>query len=83
MEENESVMGTCDQRFTLGSMLTNLKLVKARFKLVDIDPCVNRPSRVPLTASLYPIYNTFLWVKKIDRYTRFLLVKNGHMGRGF
>ena len=52
VEENESVMGTLDGRFTLGSMSTNLKLAKARFRLVDIDPRVNRPSQVPMTDSL-------------------------------
>ena len=32
VEENESVMGTCDGWFTLGSMSTYLKLAKVRFR---------------------------------------------------
>ena len=36
-----------------GSMSTQLKLIKACFKWVDIKPCVNRPSRVPMTDSLF------------------------------
>ena len=53
MEENESVMVIRDEWFTLGSILTHLKLAKARFRWVNIDPCVNHSSRAPMTDSLY------------------------------
>ena len=54
-EENESVMVTCDEWLTLGSMSTHLKLAKARFRWVDIDPRVSHSSRVSITDSLYII----------------------------
>ena len=53
VEENGSVMGTLGGRFALWSVSTSLKLAKACFRLVDIGPRVGRPSRVPVTDSLY------------------------------